>query len=119
MLTSIVYWPAARSLSRREASWLVLPPRYSISMPNRDLKASGSLVRASGAGGPLTTTLPSFFAAATSASQSVGPAAVTWAGAVVGAAREGLLEELVQLISARPSEPAPAANASRSIARRL
>ena len=27
MLTSMVYWPAARSLSIREASWLLLPAR--------------------------------------------------------------------------------------------
>src|SRR5438132_3645095 len=71
-LASMVYWPALRSLSRRDASWLELPPRYSSSIPNLSLKAGGTLARASGSGGPLTTTLPSFLAAAMRSSQVAG-----------------------------------------------
>src|SRR5579883_2601690 len=90
----MVYWPAARSLWIREASWLELPPRYSRSMPNFSLKAGGSLARASGSGGPLTVTLPSFLAAARMSSQL--PAAEAGAAALPGglaeapAAAEGL-----------------------------
>src|ERR671932_2904989 len=87
-LMSMVYWPAARSPWMREASCDELPARYSRSMPKRCLKASGILVDAPGSGGPLTTTLPSFFAAATSASQ---PEAEGAAGAAVGLAGAGLV----------------------------
>src|SRR6516165_7369489 len=58
-LTSMEYCPAARSLWMREASSLLLTARYSMSMLKAFLNASGSLVRASGAGGPLTVILPS------------------------------------------------------------
>ena len=41
-------------------------------MPNRCLKAAGSCWRVATSGAPVTTTLPSFLAAATRASQSAG-----------------------------------------------
>src|SRR5579859_7490772 len=114
-LESMVYWPAARSLSMRDASWLLLPARYSISILKLFLKASGSLVRASGAGGPLTTTLPSFWAAETSWSHAAdAPATV---GAAAGAAAGD--EVGPHAPRATPSKPSPAAEPSRSTSRRL
>src|SRR5216683_6415923 len=122
-LTSMVYWPAARSVSMREASWLELTARYSISMLKRCLKAAGIFVRASGTGGPLTTILPSFCAAATNWSQAVA-AAVVCAGAALavgwapgGAVGAGALAGAVvgaHAPSATPSSPVPVAPASRS-----
>src|SRR5919201_7097292 len=80
-LTSIVYWPAARSPWMRAASCDELPARYSTSTPKRCLNASGILVDAPGSGGPLTTTLPSDLAAATRASQPEAAGAAGAAGA--------------------------------------
>src|SRR5919204_4151545 len=101
-LTSMVYWLAARSDWMRAASWLLLPARYSRSMLKRCLNAAGSFELASGAGGPLTTALPSFWAAATSWSQPAGAAPV-WAGAPVAAGGAGALDP--QPVSATPSRP--------------
>src|SRR5579862_3394282 len=64
MVMSTVYCPAACSLRRRLASSLLEPPRYSMSMPNAFLNASGTCTRASGLGPVARTSLPSFFAPA-------------------------------------------------------
>src|SRR5690348_426217 len=84
----------------REASWLELPARYSMSMPENFLNASGSLVLAPGSGGPLTTTLPSALPAARSVSHVRVVAAPDLFDGAGGA------EDVVHAAAA-PARPAP------------
>src|SRR3954468_12501589 len=60
--------PEARSARSLAAVSVPRPPIYSTVMPYFALKPSGSALRTTASGGPMTTTLPSFLAAATNAS---------------------------------------------------
>src|SRR5262245_39117140 len=116
--------PTCFSVTILAASSLVRSPLYSTGMPTRRVKASGTICRVSGVGGPWMTSWPSCLAAATSAfqraSQSLGaPAADAVPGAAPaagGGAVAGLGAAVDWQAASSPTPPTPS---ERRKARRL